>query len=89
MGAAQTPADDTPQLVLAIMFMLQVKRNWLNFKDSDIAMGIGLGLCSGVNLGPFSIDIDFTLNSYSSAQSFKVVREQNARRWPQRHICQK
>ena len=67
MGAAQTPADDTPQLVLAIMFMLQVKRNWLNSKDNEIAMGRGLGLCIGVSLGPISIYIHFRLNS--SAQS--------------------
>ena len=61
MGAAQTPADDTPQLILAIMFMLQVKRNWLNY--NDIATGIGLGLCIGVSLGPISIDTGFRLNS--------------------------
>ena len=59
MGAAQTPADDTPQLVLAIMFMLQVKRNWLNFKDNDISMGICLGLCIGVSFGPITLMLIF------------------------------
>ena len=59
MGAAQTPADDTPQLVLAIMFMLQVKRNWLNSKDNEIAMGIGRGLCIGVSLGLITLMLIF------------------------------
>ena len=57
MGAAQTPADDTPELVLAIIFMLPVKRNWLNFKDNDIAIDISLGFCIGVNLGPTRVSI--------------------------------
>ena len=59
MGAAQSPADDTPQLVLAIMFMLQVKRNWLNSKDNEIAMGIGRGLCIGVSLGLITLMLIF------------------------------
>ena len=60
MGAAQTPADDTPQLILAIMFMLQIKkRNWLNFKDNDISMGICLGLCIGVSFGPITLMLIF------------------------------
>ena len=59
MGAAQTPADDTPQLVLAIMFMLQVKKNWLNSKDNEIAMGIGRGLCIGVSLGLITLMLIF------------------------------
>ena len=59
MCAAQTPADDTPQLVLAIMFMLQVKRNWLNSKDNEIAMGIGRGLCIGVSLGLITLMLIF------------------------------
>ena len=71
MGAAQTPADDTPRLVLAIMFMLQVKRNWLNSKENELAMGIVLGLCIGVSLGPISIYIHFRLNSYLQLRSLK------------------